>query len=254
MAGINQVFSLADDVARYVKACGKTSVLQTKPINPIQLKSLHLSPNLACDTVQLSQSVGKHKIPRYLYHMTSVENYHKMLKSGYIEPSGRRLPDAVYMLELDSFSKYWNKRMRDDLCDMIFRSGESKNIVILKIPTKNLTHSKIKIRTQEQVEGRFSVEVDEWLCFGRMPLERMQLCKELISKYGKKEGSKRYLDIIPAKFDPVTKGIDAKLSPLYKQRKADLEFIYGEPIPMSNVEVVGQFNYEEEFGIALDRP
>ena len=34
MAGVNQVFSLADDVARYLKACGKSSVLQTKPVNP----------------------------------------------------------------------------------------------------------------------------------------------------------------------------------------------------------------------------
>ena len=41
MAGINQVFSLADDVARYVKACGKRSILETKPlqvkINPKDL-------------------------------------------------------------------------------------------------------------------------------------------------------------------------------------------------------------------------
>ena len=33
MAGVSQVFSLADDVARYVKACGKRSILECKPIN-----------------------------------------------------------------------------------------------------------------------------------------------------------------------------------------------------------------------------
>lgn len=32
MAGVNQVFSLADDVAKYLKTCGKSSVLQTKPL------------------------------------------------------------------------------------------------------------------------------------------------------------------------------------------------------------------------------
>ena len=32
MAGVNQVFSLADDVARYVKACGKRSILECKPL------------------------------------------------------------------------------------------------------------------------------------------------------------------------------------------------------------------------------
>lgn len=27
MAGVNQIFSLADDVAKYVKSCGKRSIL-----------------------------------------------------------------------------------------------------------------------------------------------------------------------------------------------------------------------------------
>ena len=31
MAVVNQVFSFADDVARYVKACGKRSILECKP-------------------------------------------------------------------------------------------------------------------------------------------------------------------------------------------------------------------------------
>lgn len=54
MAGINQVFSLADDVARYVKACGKKSILQTKPINSCQLKDLHFTPKKIGDEIQLS--------------------------------------------------------------------------------------------------------------------------------------------------------------------------------------------------------
>ena len=32
MAGVNQIFSLADDIARYVKACGKRSILECKPL------------------------------------------------------------------------------------------------------------------------------------------------------------------------------------------------------------------------------
>ena len=45
MAGVSQVFSLADDVARYVKACGKRSILECKPlqrkINPKDLGVIH---------------------------------------------------------------------------------------------------------------------------------------------------------------------------------------------------------------------
>ena len=42
MTGLNQVLSVSDDLVRYLKACGKTSVLQTKPVNPTQLKVLKL--------------------------------------------------------------------------------------------------------------------------------------------------------------------------------------------------------------------
>ena len=48
--------SLAQKTASWVKAAGKTSVLQTKPITPTQLQGLRLVPNLACDTVQLSNT------------------------------------------------------------------------------------------------------------------------------------------------------------------------------------------------------
>ena len=45
MAIVNQVFSLADDVARYVKACGKRSILECKPlqgkINPKDLRIIN---------------------------------------------------------------------------------------------------------------------------------------------------------------------------------------------------------------------
>lgn len=224
------------------------SFLATRPVK-INTQGLKYLPTLERDTVQFSRTTGKHKIPRYLYHMTSLENYNKMLESGFIRPSGARLPDGVYMLELDSFSKYWNKGLRNDLCDLIFRSGESKNIVMLRIPTKNLEASQIKLRTQRQVEGKLSDEFEnEWWGFTRMPAERKKFIDDLLQKYGKQEAIKRYLEIVPKKFDPITKGIEAKFTPLYKQKKSDIEFIYGDKIPMSDVELVGQFNYEKEVG------
>lgn len=59
MAGLNQVLSLSDDLVRYLKACGKTSVLQTKPVNPTQLKGLKLAPDAIGNTVTISQKVVK---------------------------------------------------------------------------------------------------------------------------------------------------------------------------------------------------
>lgn len=55
MAVANQVFSLADDVARYVEACGKRSILECKPMQgKIDIKSLHLKPEAIGDTVKFS--------------------------------------------------------------------------------------------------------------------------------------------------------------------------------------------------------
>ena len=59
MTGLNQVLSVSDDLVRYLKACGKTSVLQTKPVNPTQLKGLKLAPDAIGDTVTISQKVVK---------------------------------------------------------------------------------------------------------------------------------------------------------------------------------------------------
>lgn len=49
--------NFAQKTAALLKATGKTSILQTKPIKPGDLpKVLHYSPNLACDTIQLSKT------------------------------------------------------------------------------------------------------------------------------------------------------------------------------------------------------
>ena len=71
MAGVNQVFSLADDVARYVKACGKTSVLQTKPIKVNQLKGLRFAQE---KTEDLSTNFFKIKTPKEIISDALGEN------------------------------------------------------------------------------------------------------------------------------------------------------------------------------------
>lgn len=242
-------------IGKEIVAWTKTgkSLLTSKPVKA-NINELRLAAPLQTDTFQLSTQIGKHKIPRYLYHMTSPENYQKMLESGVLKPMGCRLPDGVYMLELDSFGKYWSKSLRNDLCDQIFRSGDSKQIVMLKIPTKNLDSTKLRIRTQKQVEngglGRNAeMELEKWLNFTEMPEERKLLINQLVQKYGKKTALKKYVDMMPKELEPVTKGYEARLSPLFKQKKADLEFVYIDDIPVSEVSVVGKADYKDLFGI-----
>lgn len=239
--------SLAPKTANWLKVSGKTSVLQTKSVGKVNAHDLKYVP-LNHNTNQLSQNIGKHKIPRYLYHLTSRENYQKILESGYIKPGNDHFPFGVYMLELDSFSKYWGKSMRNDL---VRKCGGSNELVMLKIPTSSIDTSKIRLRTQNDVEGKLGSEIEEWFNFTRMPDERKNLLTKLIKDYGEKEAIKRYLDYLPKKYEHLVKGIEGRFTNLYKQRKSDLEFIYDAEIPISNVEYMGGFNYKNEFGDGL---
>lgn len=56
---VNKGISLAEDVARYVKACGKRSILETKPLQAkININGLKLAPSATTDTLQLSKRVN----------------------------------------------------------------------------------------------------------------------------------------------------------------------------------------------------
>ena len=71
MAGVNQVFSLADDVARYVKACGKKSILQTKPFrkntNPKELGYIHPDGMIIFQTNDVAQKYAKNRVMQALH-------------------------------------------------------------------------------------------------------------------------------------------------------------------------------------------
>ena len=70
--------NLAQRGAKYVELCAKRSILETKPLK---------NPNFIGiqDALQAAQApFGKHKIPRFLYHVTSQKNYESMLSDGYL--------------------------------------------------------------------------------------------------------------------------------------------------------------------------
>lgn len=71
MAGVNQVFSLADDIARYVKACGKRSILETKPlqgkINPKELGYIHPDGCIVFQTDKAAYKYAKNRVMQALH-------------------------------------------------------------------------------------------------------------------------------------------------------------------------------------------
>ena len=53
---------------------------------------------------------GKHKVPRFIYHMTNKENYKKIMESGELRTSQDALfGEGVFTMELDNFFRHWRK-------------------------------------------------------------------------------------------------------------------------------------------------
>lgn len=179
----------------------------TKKVSTIGPKRVQLSKNRA--------HYGKHKIKRYLYHMTSEENYKRMLEDGLIRTSKDFHLDSegIFMTELENLakrwrtSKEWNFIMPENR-DGIFLSmalieqvaKDSKRVVCLRIPTRYMNHNALKIRSQNKL---------------------VNPGKEAFRSH-------------------ITHGAPAKDANLYKQRKEAIEYIYEHDIPMNQVELVGK--------------
>ena len=158
---------------------------------------------------------GKHKIKRYLYHLTSEDNYKKMVESGKIKlTQDSQLPyDGIFMTDLENLakqwrtSKDWNHTVPENKSGIFLSAALLKQaakggdtIVCLRIPTKYLNHDMLKIRSQ----NRLFSEVES-----------------------------------PKIKEHIRNGAPAKDANLYKQRKEAIEYIYQEEIPIDKVELAG---------------
>ncbi len=104
--------------------------------------------------------LGKRNVPRYLYHLTTKNNYQQMLKDGYIkgyhDEDIRTNLSGIFMLDLRNFTKRWmttgidcgEQLLTFAKCLIMQASKDDSNIVALKIPTKTLNMSKLKCRSQ----------------------------------------------------------------------------------------------------------
>ena len=151
----------------------------------------------------IEKQVGKHKIPRYLYHVTTRPNYESMLKTGTLrvsDPGG--LGSGVYMFELQNMINHYGNhngyRGLERLLEQASLHGGDE-LVLLRIPTSKLNASRLAIRDNGAP-----------------------------------------INLIPSQFN-VTNfiGDSAVSSKLYKQRKVGLEYIYPHDININNVSEIG---------------
>ena len=86
----------ADDVARYAKSCGKKSVLQTKPVNSMQLEGLSYTSKTIGDTVTFSTKSFSSRI-KELSMPGQESTTLKKLFSAEFKPT-RRIDENGYMV------------------------------------------------------------------------------------------------------------------------------------------------------------
>ena len=146
--------------------------------------------------------VGKHKIPRYLYHITTRNNYNRMLQDGYLRISEDcARGQGLYMFEMQNMLKHYkdfdgNRNLGLLLEQVIGKNGS--DAILLRIPTNKMDAGMLVIR-----------------CNTGGGQNGMNSCTK------------------------VAIGDSALASKLYKQRKVALEYIYPEKISMDNITVVG---------------
>lgn len=171
-----------------------------------------------------------------MYHLTTEEDYLSMLKDKRIHVSQINKHNAlegVYMFDLINHLKRWGHsndwsgHLGQRLLGL--KQGNHPNtnkIVLLKIPTENISKEKILIRSQNKLFAnmREFTEARINYIFGNVrPNEKL---KHLFS------------------------GDSAKNSRLYKQRKEAIEYIYPENIALLKAEKIGELIYND---MSIDR-
>ncbi|MCI1273179.1 MAG: hypothetical protein LKG27_01950 [Clostridiaceae bacterium] len=181
-------------------------------------------------------SVGKHIIPRYLYHLTSKDAYESMLKDGAVKITKKEFAPGVFMFDLMNFFKHWNsvkfcknRNVKLQLLEKI--NNKSDYIVILRLSTQNIDKSKLKVRTQEDL-FKMTHLVKENLKEKNINYENI----EDLDKYCKNflKSSYKYLS-----------GVSASKAPLLKQNKKSIEYVYPEEISIDKFEKIGEANIKD---------
>ena len=109
--------------------------------------------NYICQT-----KYGKHKIPRFIYHITSKNNYNKLLSDGTLRMSEDLFcGEGVFASELDNIFKnsaraWEGKSLLEEIVK--FTNKDSGSIVMLKIPTSSLNMDKLYV-CSHNIMGKF---------------------------------------------------------------------------------------------------
>lgn len=100
--------SLAQKTSVWVKNAGKTNALQSKPINLTKLRNVHLAPNLAFDTIQLTNnSYISESFVKSLTQMKGKDSIETatLIKNAILKKMGYKNPELLKLEKTSFFSE-----------------------------------------------------------------------------------------------------------------------------------------------------
>lgn len=171
----------------------------------------------------LQYHLGRHKLKKNLYHITTHEAYQNIKKNGYLCPSiAQGTESGLFLVDFPNLLKRWCGISKNYPQGYLFKNLlshiagiECEDVVLLRIPTEVLEKDALKVRSVER-HAQNIVKVSE----------RQKNIKELQE------------DTIKALF-----GDFARYSPKYKQKREAVEYIYPYEIKATNIEEMGTFKF-----------
>ena len=179
--------------------------------------------------------IGKHKLPRYMYHITTEETYLSMLKDGKIKPHECMDSAAgTFLFDIKNFTRFWRKtknvaeQPRTTLLSMV--AGKlgfqtKGNIVMLRIPSSELDARTLRVRRQDLCRSGHGNILQEQENFMQNKFKFSDSLENL-----------RY----------IMQGESIANVPKYNQRKLAIEYVTPQEIPIEKVELIGKANVSTE--------
>lgn len=210
---VQSLMDIKDVGAKLVFSSKNPKTVVVKPIESGSKKLLSSLDQMAATNIPAIQKIGKHKIPRFLYHFTNENSLKKIMQDGKIKPYyPNNDMKGIYMVDMNNFLKYWkidgSWSLAADtdmslLAKLVSSVQHGKgNIACIKIPTNALDTNKLKIRSQNRLAVATQLDTT--------PLESL--------------------------------AVSAQKASLYNQKKEALEYVYDSEIPVSIAKIIMPIN------------
>lgn len=195
------------------------------------------------------KDVSSKKTPRFLYHLTTKENYFNMLQTGKINPSSDNFcGQNIFMFDIMNFLKRWTKQYEGGLsstsidkklfCKMVGKKDSS--VVLLRIPTKNMNIEKLSIRSQDSLftAGDHVLQYQKFL----LDKYKCSTTSELLEIVKNDENA--FIEVFDwyKKARHLSLGAPAGMNKLFTQRKHALEYIFPDCISTKDISLVGEID------------